>query len=267
MRENKLLQKLKENRVALGYANSFPHPGAVEYGCQGWDFIWICSQHGYYDYESTYHCMMAAELNGVATVVRVPGHEPGYIGRIMDLAPSAIMVPFVNNAEQAEIIAKTTFFPPLGARLYGGVRSMTLHGGNYFEQKHTLVIAQIETEEAVRNAEGIVSAPGIDMLFFSADDMRMSMAIPVDTAVEQSPLLAGYMQRVGKACRDCGKLAGIVAVSDTLTQMAIDAGFTSIVSAGDRFFLGRSRPYSEELRVKVKGFIDHKGGVNNGKIY
>jgi len=192
--------------------------------------------------------------------VRVPGHEPGYMCRMADLVPSAIMVPFINNAEQARTIAKALCFPPTGVRSYGGVRAMTHFGADYCEKKHTLLIAQIETEEAVKNAAGIINTPGIDMLFFSGNDMRMDMGIPFDTNVDQNPVLASCMQSVAKACLDCGKLAGIVATSDIMLQMVVEAGYTSIVSAGDSFFLMKSQPYSNEIRRKTTELFDNKGG-------
>lgn len=260
MDSNVLMDKIAEHGIALGYANSFPDAGAVEYGCRGWDFVWMCSQHGYYDYAGTYHCMLAAERHGVATVVRVPGHEPGYFSRILDLAPSAVMVPLVNTAQQAAQLAAAATYPPQGTRSYLGLRALTLYGGAYHTQKHTLVIAQIETEEAVENAQAIIDTPGIDMLFFSESDMKVGMGLPLETCVDENPVLTGYFRKVAQACRNAGKLCGAVAVTDAILKMAAEEGYSAAVAAGDSFFLSRSLPYAAEVRQKANRFLNKKGG-------
>ena len=111
MEENLLLRKLKENGVALGFANSLPYPGVIELCCPGWDFVWMCSQHGFYDYNAIYQNIITAERHGVAPMVRVPGHDASFLGRIMDLAPAAIMVPFVNTGDQPAIAPSAACAP------------------------------------------------------------------------------------------------------------------------------------------------------------
>jgi len=257
--ENTLLRKLRERNIALGYSSAFPHPGLVELTSRYWDFVWLCSQHGYHDYNSIYHCMLAAEKWDVATVVRVPGHEPDYLSRVMDLAPSAIMIPQVNNVEEARAISKAVCFPPDGGRSYGGNRAISLYGWDYYKEKHTLIIAQIESEEAVKNAAEIINMPGIDMLFFSDNDMRLSMGVPFGADERDIPNYVPHMQTVVKACLDCGKLAGLVAVSDFVLRTAIEAGFTAIVVAGDHLFLRMCQSHAQEIREKITTIFNEKG--------
>lgn len=251
MEENRLVQKMREKQIVLGYSNSVPHPGAIELSCEGWDFVWMCAQHGYQDYNSTYHCMLAAERHGLATVVRVPGHEPDYLSRMMDLAPSAVMVPLVNTPEQARAIARAVNYPPEGARSFCGVRILSLFDAEACRKRQSLVIAQIETEEAVRNAPEIIATPGIDMLFFSPDDMRLSMGIPLSTGIDEHPVLCAYMRQVAQACRDAGKHAGLVAMTDSLIRAAVDAGYSMIVPISEAALLLQSRAYAQEKRRLV----------------
>ena len=241
MEENLLLNKMRENQVVLGYANSIAHPGVIEACGKEWDFVWMCSQHGFYDYNSTYTGILAAERNGVAPLVRVPGHDQAYLSRIMDLAPAAVMIPFVNNAAEARDLVDAACFPPLGKRSFIGARVLSLYGGAGAAKKRTLVIAQIETEEAVRNAEEIINTPGIDMLFYSADDMRLSGGLSLDVPVDESPVLLESMRSVAAACKKAGKLAGIVAVTDTLMKLAVEAGYTLVVPTSDVALLFEGR--------------------------
>ncbi len=254
MKENTLLTKLRSGPAVLGYASSYPHPGAIQFGCRGWDLLWMCSQHGHYTYDNTYSCLLAAESLGINTMIRVPGHEPDYLSRILDLAPDAVMIPLVNTAEQARAIARIATYPPHGVRSFGGPRNLAVVGDDFYKKTYPLIITQIESEEGVRNAEEIINTPGVDMLFFSPDDMRLSMGIPFEIGVEDHPVLRQHLHTVAQACHEAGKLCGVVAVTDALQKLCIEEGYRMIVCAGDTFFLRHSLPFAQETRSRMAGY-------------
>ena len=97
MSVNTLIEKLQAGKVVLGLGNMYPAAGIIECMCKGWDFVWIDAQHGAIDYRAALNACRAADGQGVDTLLRVPGHEPGLLGKFADLGPSAIMVPMVKN--------------------------------------------------------------------------------------------------------------------------------------------------------------------------
>ena len=165
MRPNILFDQLRSGKVSLGLALMYKDAGLIE-GMyrQGWDWIWIDGQHGQLSYDSCLAAVRAAEAVGLETVVRAPGQEYGVIGPMLDLAPSAIMIPMVNNAEEAKKVVDATRFPPLGNRSYGGRRVVDIDGTYYYKEREMIVIAQIETVEAVKNAEEIINTDGINFV-------------------------------------------------------------------------------------------------------
>ena len=94
MRSNILFDQLRDGKVTLGLALMYSDAGLVEGMYRpGWDCLWIDGQHGQLSYDSCLAAVRAAEAVGLETVIRVPSHEYGAIGPILDLAPSSVMIP------------------------------------------------------------------------------------------------------------------------------------------------------------------------------
>ena len=237
MDPNVLLEKIRAGNVVFGMACMYPASGIIESTCRDWDFVWLDGQHGQFGYESLLHAVQTAAATGVETLLRVPGHEDGLVGPLADLSPSAIMVPMVNNAEEAKAIVGRLRFPPLGHRSYGGRRVIDLYGRDYYRDRDLMVVAQIETLEAVDHAEEIIATEGIDCLFFGPDDMKVRMDIPINTPPLENPKLTAAMEKVAAVARAAGKFAGTVTPSPAATKAGIEMGYQMLVGGGDIMFL------------------------------
>ena len=248
MRPNILFDQLRDGKVSLGLALMYKDAGLVE-GMyrEGWDWIWIDGQHGQLSYDGCLAAVRASEAVGLETIVRAPGHEYGIIGPMLDLAPSGIMIPMVNNAEEARNIVNATRFPPLGNRSYGGRRVYDMDGTDYYKEREMIVIAQIETVEAVKNAEEIINTDGIDLLLFSADDMRIQMGLPVTSAIDENPELWEAMVKVAKVAKDAGKFSGCAAFNASWLQKVVALGYQLIIGGSDIYFIVTSTP--KQLKI------------------
>ncbi len=237
MPDDSLREALQNGRVLLGLGNMYPAPGIIEGMCRGWGFVWIDGQHGQMPYDAILGAIRAAAVVGTPTLVRSPGHDPGTLGLIADLAPGAIMVPLVNTVTQARGVAEALHFPPRGNRSYGGRRAIDLAGRAYYRLPPPLAVAQIETPAAVEEAAGIAAVDGVDGLFFGPDDMKIHLGLPIDTPPHEHPVLRGLMQQTAEAARSRGRFAGCVAPSAAAVRVAIEMGYQLIVVGGDRGFL------------------------------
>jgi len=262
MGSNRLAEVLNGGRIALGLGNMYPASGIIEGMCKEWDFVWIDSQHGQFTYEGMLQAMQAAGAIGIETLVRVPGHEYGTLGRAADLAPSAIMVPMVNCAEEARAIVKALRYAPLGGRSYGGRRAVDLYGRTYYKDRELLVIAQIETLEGAEAADEIIGTPGIDCLFFGPDDMKVQMGLPINTAVFDNERLLEVMRRIAGAAKAAGKHAGCITASPEALQAAVGMGYRLLVGGGDVVFLRTAAAARlEELKAALAAC---EGAANAG---
>ena len=237
MESTRLRQRLESGEVLLGVANGYPCPAIIETIGRGWDFVWIDSQHGQYFHDAAIHAVRAADAAGVDTLLRVPCQEPGMMGLYMDMLPSALMVPMVNTAEQAAAVVDAVRFPPLGNRSFGGRRPIDYLGRSYYQGPGPVVVVQIETPQAVENAEEIIALEGVDGLLLGPDDLKIQLGLPIDTPWLESAPLRDAMRHVAEAARNAGKYAGGIAPSQEALRETIEMGFQLVVGGGDVPFL------------------------------
>lgn len=252
MRTNRLIEKLRAGQVVAGLVNTYPASGIIEGICRGWDFVWIDGQHGEMSYDAALRAVQAAAAAGVESILRVPGHEPGMLGRYADLAPAAVMVPMVNTRSEAEAIVRALRFPPTGTRSYGGRRLIDLGGRNAHRELELIVLAQIETLEAVENVEAIVRTDGVDGLFFGPDDMKCQLGVPIDTPLIGDPRLLSALKKTAKAATDAGKFCGTVAANSEAVRACLEAGCRLLAAGGDIQFL---RQGAAAARDMIRGVV------------
>jgi len=238
----------------LGVNFMYPSPGVIERIGGDWDWIWIDGQHGQHSYESVLACVRACNLVGKPAFPRVPSHEAGAIGLVLDMGAAGVIVPVVNSAEEARLLVRAAKFPPLGQRSYGGRRPIDLWGRAYSDTANddTLLIVQIESPEAVEDAERIAAIPGVDGLFLGPDDVLLrrghSPLVP-----RTREILGADMEAVAKACRNQGKVPVCVGMGREQFRLCLELGYRMIVAGGDVPFLANtSKTTSQEVRAILK---------------
>lgn len=253
MKQLRFHQRASAGRTVFGIAVTWPSAGMIECVGQAWDFVWIDAQHGTLDFSSILECVRACDLVGAAAFVRVPGHASEFIGPILDLAPAGIIVPMVNTEEQARTVVSHARFAPLGCRSYGGRRICDLHGRQYVSEANSgqLLIVQVETPEAVDNAEAIAAVPGGDWLLFGPDDTRVRLDLPMDSPLTEEPL-ASMARRTVQAAAQVGKGVIVpVGSNPALIRWALGLGFRGLVVGSD---VGFARDGSAKARAIADEF-------------
>lgn len=244
----------------LGLCSMYPAPGIIERIGQDWDWCWIDLQHGEWEIDDVIRAVRACDLTGLFSMVRVPGQDPGTIGKILDTACHAVMAPMVDTVEQAEAVVRAARFPPRGKRSYGGRRPIDLYGRAYShaDRPQPLVVCQIESIDAINQAEAIAAVDGVDALFFGPDDMAQSRGMPMD-APRPSGCFDAEMRRVADAATRAGKIAaGIFSTPDTLRD-AMAMGYRLIVCCGDVPLLATG---SSQLAKACRGAVGQEVGIS-----
>ena len=223
-----------QQRPQFGVGIMYPAAGIIESIGAGWDWIWLDTQHGQADYSILLEMVRTSQAMKLAAIVRPASHEQGTLGRVMDMAPDGLIIPQVDTVEQAQKIVSATRFPPLGDRSYGGRRVIDKGGRGYYQSanEQVTVLVQIESPEAIDNAEAIASVDGIDGLFFGPDDVKMRLGLPIDSSLGE-PQLAAALESVSQSARSAGKLCGCVAVTQQAAKQVVDAGYRVIVATAD----------------------------------
>lgn len=234
----------------FGLTITYPSPGVVERIGPDWDWIWIDGQHGELSYGDMLGLVRACDLVQRPAIVRVPANESGAIGQALDMGAAGVMVPLVNSAAEARAAVQAAKFPPLGQRSYGGRRPIDRHGRLYAERANTdtLLVVQIETPESLRNVDEIAAVPGVDVLFYSGDDMLMRLGGRMNEARPEDELESD-LTRVASVCSRWQKLSGMAAYSPAMLARSLLHGYSLIAGGSDVGLLATS---SSEAALRAR---------------
>ena len=246
---NSFLASLSEN-PQFGLGIMYPAPGIIERIGPDWDWIWIDGQHGNLDYHDIMAAVRACSLIQRPAVVRVPGNDAGIIGKTLDTAAECVMVPMIDNADQARGAVQASKFAALGARSFGGRRPTDLDGRAYANRDtaQPLLICQIETAEGLKNVNFIAGVEGVDIVFFSTDDIRLEAGLPMD---KQPPdgFFSDAMHKIAEASKSNNKIAGGVFTTPDAIKEAVKIGYRLICVTADVVFLATgSKKKAQEIR-------------------
>ncbi len=245
------------DQIYLGFCSSYPAPGIIERVGADWDWIWLDGQHGQIPgYDTMLSMVRACNFVKVPAYLRVPGNDPVWISLGLDMAADAIIVPQVDTVEQALRAVRAGKFPPLGNRSYGGRRVIDLQGRDFSDDANTKtrIICQIESTEAVENAEAIAAIDGVDGLFFGPDDWVLRQGLPMTN--RDNTVLIPAIKRVANACRANGKDCFAPGMGAEATAMLAEIGVNYIVAGSDVPFLAvTSKSASAASRDAANGVI------------
>lgn len=170
--------------------------------------------------------------------MRVPDADATYIKQVLDLGPVGILAPEISSARQAAELVAACKYPPVGRRGTGTGRATRygLAGAHYRRHANdeVAVLAMLETEDAIEQAEEIVAVPGLDGVFVGPHDLAAQMGIPDD-----APEIERATLRVIEAANRHGIAVGTY-VPPADVAKAIRQGMTLVMSYTDFAGLGRS---------------------------
>ena len=234
MRPNTAKQKMLEGKPAFGFGMGLGSPAVAEMlASSGIDFLLLDRQHGSWGDDSTAAALMAMHGGSAIPMARVARNDYTLIGRLLDEGMLGIVVPMVHTPEEAKAAADACRLPPVGARSWGWGRARA-YGDDYPEQinQQLFVAVQIESIQAVENAEAIMGTPGIDGCWLGPSDLALSMGIsPGDMFQREEHARA--IERVLQACRNTGKIPGMACSSPQQAAEKAAQGFQYLTAGGD----------------------------------
>jgi 2-keto-3-deoxy-L-rhamnonate aldolase RhmA len=215
-------------------------------------------------------CIRACNLVGKYSMVRVPSHEAGWITRVLDAGADGIIVPQVDTAEEARQAVKAARFPPVGKRSYGGRRIIDLEGRGYSDtaNEDTLLMAQLETPDALVAANEIAAVEGVDILLAGPDDMALTLGGISMNAPKPMDKMREWQTAVSDACRTHGKFYGAIGASTDLFALYSGLGAAMIACAADVGFIASgSEAAASAARQSVKSDAPTEKGAPDGSVY
>lgn len=238
---NRIKEKVQSGGVALGAWISILNGDAVRaVAASGLDWVLIDMEHGSPSIETVDTLVRSAGCDCALPLVRVVWNDINAIKRALDTGAWGLVVPWVNSKEEARSAVRYTRYAPEGLRGCAAGRPSAAWGVDPKEymqiaNDEIMVIAQIETKEAVENIESIVSVEGVDATFIGPSDLSASIGVRGEF---WHPKVLGAMDRVLEACEDAGVAPGIAFARDVEhVNELIQEGFRFIGVGSDRSFL------------------------------
>ena len=225
IRPNKIKHKLLNNEIVTVAMGDFTiTAGFIDFiGQYGFDGVWIETEHGAIDFADIPDMTRAADLWDMTSIVRVNLNLPSVIYRTFDVGAQGIIMPHVNTADEARIVAESSKFYPLGnrgmftSRQGIGVEDYTLKAND-----ETLVIIMIEDIIAVENLDEILTidnVDNIDVFLVAPGDLGQSMGLHDRT----DPKVIATIDKAIDQIIGSGKIAGTL-VDSTNVESYIDKG-------------------------------------------
>jgi 2-keto-3-deoxy-L-rhamnonate aldolase RhmA len=255
---NETKRKLRAGGLALGFG--VHHLRTVATGtiaaAAGHDWLFIDTEHGAFSIQEATQLCLAALPTGITPIVRVCASALDEGTRALDNGAQGVVVPHVDTVEDARRVAQAFRYPPRGSRSWGGPPALYRFQppGNAEAQAvindEVLIVAMIESGEAVANAAAIAAVEGIDVLLVGASDLTADMGISGEVA---HPRLVEALETVAAACTASGKVFGLGGVYDQENATRyIRMGARFVLSGSDHMYLlAGARARSDALRNAV----------------
>ena len=238
MRINQVKKTLRDGGLTIGtMVFEFNTTGIGRLAAaSGAEFVLFDMEHTGWSIETIRTLLATTVAANIVPLVRIPATDYQFVARVLDMGAMGIMVPMVQDAEQASNLVQYAKYPPLGRRGGAfGVSHDNYESGDTVVKMtsandETLLIAQIETVTGLENVEQIAAVDGIDVLWIGQTDLSNSMGIPGQF---EHPDFQAAVDRIVSVCRAAGKAAGYMGMSLDECEKLYQKGFRCLAYSGD----------------------------------
>lgn len=232
-----LKTRLRQQDATIGSWITLGNPAIAEIMARaGFDWLTIDLEHSVIDLFEAESLIRTIDLCDCSPLVRLSENDSVQIKRVMDAGAHGIIVPMVNNAEDAVRAVEAVYYPTKGKRGVGLARAQE-YGSRFQDYKNWLeenavVIVQIEHINAAINIEEIIQTPGVDGFILGPYDLSASMGKP--GKFEDKDVQAAMSEVLEKA-KVLGKPAGIHIIEPDPNELTerIAKGFTFVAYSLD----------------------------------
>ncbi len=171
--------------ITIGSWITLGHPSIAEIMCNsGFDWLTIDLEHSSITIKEAEELIRVINLCNVKPYVRLTSNNSDQIKRVLDSGAEGIIVPMVNDYNEALKAVEACFYPPIGKRSVGLARAQKYGVGldEYikWQNKNLSLIVQIEHIDAIENLDEIFSLNQIHGYMIGPYDLSASMGKPGD---------------------------------------------------------------------------------------
>lgn len=247
---NEFKQALKAGKPQIGIWSSLCSPISAEVLADaGFDWVLLDTEHSPNELPVVQNQLDALLAGRTEGIVRPAWNDTVLIKRYLDVGARTLLLPYVQNPEEAKRAVAATRYPPQGVRGVSGCTRANRYGRikDYFKRVHyeLCVLVQVETMSAMQHIEAIAAIDGVDGIFIGPNDLAADMG---HLGNWQHPEVWKVMEDAAKRIRKAGKAPGIL-VGEADGQRCLDMGYLFVAVGSDLVMLARG---SEALAAKFK---------------
>jgi len=249
---NRFKRALAEGRQQLGLWCSLPSAYVVEaVAGSGFDWLLLDTEHSPGDPLTVLAQLQAIAPYEVSAVVRPASNDTVLIKRFLDLGAQTLLIPYVQNANEAKHAVAAMRYPAEGIRGVSAVTRATRFGrvAGYAKRAHEelCLLVQIETQEALDDLEAIASIDGVDGIFVGPGDLAASLGHVGELA---HPDVKRAIEDAIRRIRSSNKPAGILTSDPAFAKRCIELGTTFTAVGVDAGILTRTtEALAQQFRV------------------
>jgi len=201
---------------------------------QGYDSLTIDMQHGVVDYQVAVTMLQAIATTPVIPLARVPWNDPAILMKSLDAGVYGVICPMINTRAEAEALVRSCKYPPRGYRSFGPVRASIYAGADYIDHANDdlVVMPMIETAEALKNLDEILSVPGVDAVYVGPADLSLALGCRPRLDQTDAPVVDAQLKIVA-ACKRHGVVAGIHNATSAYALKMMEVGYQFVTLASD----------------------------------
>lgn len=261
MRSNMVKGKLKKGEFVFGtMIKEILNIGIVDIlELAGFDYFVIDMEHARYDMVHIADILQYARKSEITGIVRIPVLNYSHIAKALDMGAEGIWVPHIDTEEEARQIVQYGKYPPQGVR---GAAVPTFRvkemrqcqsPADYYKfcNDEILLIAQIESKQAVGNVAGIASVDGIDVCMMGCNDLSLDLGYPGQGG---HPEVQNEVRKVVDACKQAKIASGNhIAGIDTLRHWMGQGMQMITYNYESNLIIDKGK---EALKTLKEGFVD-----------
>jgi len=256
MLSNTLRHRLRNGEAVIGSTIQISAPELIEIsGLAGMDLVFLDAEHGPLSEREVQTLITAADAVGIPSLVRVTDNDPRVILRFMDVGAAGIVVPDVDNREQAIKAIKAIKYVPEGERGLSATRSawygqkMPLGEYTKLANNNSVVICQVESKQAVENVEEILSVDLLDGILIGTTDLSNSLGVAGQL---NHPLVKEAVAYVEEKARAAGKAYGAIVRTGETPSQYVARGYQLLLGSGNGFFAESAKRFVQDFRTNGK---------------
>ena len=216
----------------------------------GFDWLVIDTEHSPNEVDTTLAQLQVMAAFPVAPVVRPAWNDKVLVKRHLDIGAQTLLIPYVQDADEAAAAVAAMRYPTRGVRGVAGVTRAAKFGRvrDYAKRAHEelCLLVQIETRAGLENLERIARVEGVDGVFIGPADLAAGLGHLGDQG--HAEVQSAIKDAIG-SIKACGKPAGILATDEASTRRYIEWGTVFTAVGLDVMVLARE---TEKLAAKFK---------------